>query len=228
MFWEIAVNPVRLEELRGKFWGKILRVQSGIRLRVCWMQVPNLIANERQARRLSRELREDSGGFLESRRAIVGLSLFSAGLMGLIALYQIGIIRRVPDPPLPGFDSDRVNGSGEAYKILQTPDGILGLGSYAVTAGLAAMGGTERVREQPWIPLALAGKALLDLINAGRLTWQELARQRALCFCCLLATAATIAAVPLSWPEAREAFSSLRKMPVRKTRSLFRHRKEWI
>ncbi len=89
---------------------------------------------------LGKELREGSGEFLSRRRVIVALSLANVASMGLIALYQVGVIAHVPEPPLPGFDADRVNGSADAYAILETPDAILGLGSYAATMALAAMG----------------------------------------------------------------------------------------
>ncbi len=35
-------------------------------------------------------------------------------------------------------------------------DAFIGLGSYAATMGLAAMGAKDRAKTQPWIPLALA------------------------------------------------------------------------
>ena len=107
---------------------------------------------------LSRQLREATGGFLEQRRKIAGLALAAAGSMGLISLYQTGVIKSLPDPPLSLFDSEKVN--AEAYSRLSMPDAPLGLGSYAATLGLAAMCGENRAEEKPWIPLALAAKTL--------------------------------------------------------------------
>ena len=109
---------------------------------------------------LSRQLREATGGSLEQRRKIACLALAAAGSMGLISLYQTGIIESLPDPPLSYFDSEKVNAGAEAYSRLSMPDAPLGLGSYAATLGLAAMGGENRVEEKPWIPLALAAKTL--------------------------------------------------------------------
>lgn len=176
------------------------------------MQVREKIsANNSRAERPSCELRHGSGEFLEQRRAILGLTLFSMGAMGLIALYQTGVIDHVPEPDLPHFDADRVNGSAEAYRILNTPDAVLGLASYAVTAGLTAMGGKDRAQKRPWLPLALAGKSTADLANAARLTRQEIVEQRTLCLWCLLSTAATVGAWLLSLPEAQEALRTLRR-----------------
>jgi hypothetical protein len=117
---------------------------------------------------LSRQLREATGGSLEQRRKIAGLALAAAGSMGLISLYQTGIIKRLPDPPLPYFDSEKVNAGAEAYSRLSMPDAPIGLGSYAATLGLAAMGGENRAEEKPWIPLALAAKTLIDALQAGK------------------------------------------------------------
>src|SRR5437763_11957824 len=109
-------------------------------------------------KQLSRELRKSRSDFLEQRRGIVAMSLTAIGCMGLIALYQMGIIKHLPEPDVPGLDADKVDASEEAYSYLETPDAAIGLGSYAVTLGLAAMGGKDRAKTHPWIPLALAAK----------------------------------------------------------------------
>ena len=98
---------------------------------------------------LSRELRLGSGRFLQQRRKVLGLSLVAAGAMIPISLYQMGVIKHLPEPPLPRLDADAVDASPEAYAILATPDAVLGLGSYAVTAWLAAIGSEDRARAQP-------------------------------------------------------------------------------
>lgn len=160
---------------------------------------------------LSEQLREGSGEFLERRRKIARLALLAAGSMGVISLYQIGVIKHLPDPPLPGFDSDRVDASGEAYSMFQMPDGPIGLGSYAATLGLAAMGGKDRAEEHPLIPLALAAKVAFDALQAGKLTVDQITKHRALCSYCLVAAGATFATVPLVLPEALAALRALRR-----------------
>lgn len=160
-------------------------------------------------RELSRQLRRGSGADLGRRRGIVGLSLLASASMGLITLYQIGIIRHLPEPPLPGLEGDWVDASDEAYSMLQTPDAALGLVNYAVTTALAAAGGPDRAIERPWLPLALAGKLGIDAWQAGRLTSDQWARHRACCSWCLLAAGATFASVPLVIPEALTALRRL-------------------
>jgi uncharacterized membrane protein len=158
---------------------------------------------------LSRALRHESDPFLARRRAIAALSLTAIGSMGLISLYQLGLITHLPEPPLPYFDADAVDAAPEAYQYLAMPDGVLGLASYAATLGLAAMGGPNRATEQPWIPLAMAAKVFLDTLPAARLTFDQWTKHRAFCFWCLLASMATAAMVPLVIPEARAALRTV-------------------
>jgi uncharacterized membrane protein len=129
--------------------------------------------------------------------------------MGIITLYQMGIIKHLPEPPLPYLNADKVDASAEAYAYFATPDGALGLLSYATTLVLAAMGGQERATEQPWIPLALMAKVAVDAAGAGKLTVDQWTKHRAFCSWCLLAAGATFATVPLVVPEARAAFRQI-------------------
>ncbi|HJT17840.1 MAG TPA: vitamin K epoxide reductase family protein [Thermoanaerobaculia bacterium] len=145
---------------------------------------------------------------LARRRGIVALSLTASAAMGVIALYQTGIIKHLPEPPLRSFDADRIDASAEAYKRFSTPDSLLGLGSYAMTAGLAAMGGRDRAR---LISLAMAAKVAFDAANAMRLTVVQWKDFRAWCFWCLIAAGATFAMVPLVIPEAIEAITPAAK-----------------
>jgi uncharacterized membrane protein len=154
---------------------------------------------------LSRELRKSSDPTLNNRRKIVGMSMTALGCMGLISLYQIGIIKHIPDPPLPGIDSDKVDASEEAYEHLQMGDAFIGMVSYAGTAALAAAGDKDRARKQPWIPLAMAAKAGFDALQSARLTYDQYAKHRAACVWCLIASAATFATAVLVIPEARSA-----------------------
>lgn len=160
---------------------------------------------------LSRQLREGTGKFLARRRGVVGTSLVAAGSMALISLYQTGIIKHLPEPPLPYFDADKVDAAPEAYSMFSTPDAAIGLGNYAATLALAVMGSQDRSERRPWIPLALAAKASVDAFQAGKLSVDQWTQHRAFCFWCLLAAGATFAAVPLTLPEARAALQQIRQ-----------------
>lgn len=156
---------------------------------------------------LSRELRSGSSRFLQLRRKTLGLSLLAAGAMAPISLYQMGIIRHLPEPPLPRLNADAIDAAPEAYEILATPDAVLGLVSFGVTAWLAAAGGEDRVQSKRWLPLALAGKVAIDAANGARLSIDQWTRHRAFCSWCLLAAGASFATVPLVIPEARAAIA---------------------
>ena len=131
--------------------------------------------------------------------------------MSVVARYQLGILKDLPDPPLPQFDACKLTGSPEAYKLLETPDSILAIASYAATMTLAAMGPSDRASKQPLLPVALAAKVGFDaVLSAGYAIagWRE---QRALCFWCLVATAATAVSFVLVFPEARSAIQRLKQ-----------------
>lgn len=159
---------------------------------------------------LSRELRLESSRFLGLRRKVLGTSLVASGAMAMISLYQMGIIRHLPEPPFPYLNADEVDAAAEAYAIFETPDAVLGLASYAATAWLAAAGGEDRWRTRSWLPLALAGKAAGDAIFGSKLTVDQWTKHRAFCFWCLLGASASIASVPLAIPEARAALRHMR------------------
>ncbi|MGN6625479.1 MAG: vitamin K epoxide reductase family protein [Tepidisphaeraceae bacterium] len=169
------------------------------------MQTNVIFQSPPAAHRLSDYLREGHDSDLARRRGVVALSLASVGTLGVIALYQTGWLRKVPGPPVKGFDGCRVNSSDQAYQLLSTPDALLGLTSYGVTAALAAMGGPDRPRRQPWIPLALAAKAATDALAALKLTIDQAVRYRAFCGLCLVTSLCTFGVLPLVWPEARRA-----------------------
>ncbi len=163
------------------------------------------------AEQLSDELRFGADDALQRRRAVAGLTLLTISSMGLIALYQLGVLKHLPEPPLPGLDAEKVNGSAQAYGLFATPDAVLGLGSYAVTLGLAAMGGKRRAESRPWIPLALAAKAAADLLQAANLTRISWTNYRSLSLYSLIAVVATFATLPLVVPEAVTSFRKLKQ-----------------
>ena len=89
------------------------------------------------------------------------------------------------------------------------PDGVLGIGSYAITAALAAAGGEDRASDRPWLPILLAAKVAFDVFEGGRLTAEQWTEHRAFCLWCLLAAGASFATAPLVIPEARAALREL-------------------
>ncbi len=162
-----------------------------------------------KAAELGQQLRTGTDTFLRLRRGTALLALTAVGSMSMITLYQLGILKHLPEPPLPGLDADRVDASPEAYSRFETPDGVLGIGNYAMTLGLAAMGATDRAQRQPWVPLALTAKVIFDITQAIRMFLDQKAKEHAFCPWCLLAASTTLATIPLILPETYAALRHL-------------------
>jgi len=165
--------------------------------------------DEARANELGFRLRRSSRKDMRRRRGVFGLFLAAAASMGVVALYQLGILKHIPEPSTPRLDSDTVTGSAKAYSLVETPDSVLAIGSYASTMALVAMGSPDRAEKQPLLPLALIAKVGLDAAVAARYTFDEWRRHRALCLWCVVASTAVFASVPLVIPEARRALRNL-------------------
>lgn len=161
------------------------------------------------ARQLSHELREEKTPDLTSRRWIVGLSLIGVAAGVAVTLYQTGIIKHLPDPPLSILDSDRVDASDYAYSRLNAPDAPLMIASFGVTTLLASMGGKNRRAEMPLASLAMFGKILGDLAITLKLSGEEWKEQRAFCSYCQAATIVSLASAVIAAPEALAAAKNL-------------------
>lgn len=166
--------------------------------------------SSRQAERVSDALRRHASPDLTRRRAAIGLSLLATAALGVVEAYQAGLLRHVPEPPLPGLDADRVDASGEAYHLFGTPDAGLGIASYGVTLGLLGAGAEDRAQDRPWLVLLAAAKVTADALSGGYLFAEQLSRHRRVCSWCILAATASVATVPLIAPEARRAWRRLR------------------
>lgn len=159
--------------------------------------------SEREAWRLSREHREADDQSMLRRRQIARLALGSAATMGLISLYQTGLLRRLPDLPLPYLDANGVDASADAYRLLGVGDALLGVTSYAMTATLAMAGRADRNRRSRIPALAMTGKVLFDVGQALRLTVVQWRKHRSFCIWCLAAAGATFATLPPALRDVR-------------------------
>lgn len=158
---------------------------------------------------LSRQLRLGKTDDLTRRRWIIGLSMVTVAAGQIVSLYQTGIISHLPDPPIPIFDSDKVDASDYGYKRLQMPDAPAMIITGGITTTLAAAGGQDRATELPWLPVALLGKTLIDLATNVQLGVEEWKENNKLCFYCQASTVAATATAVLAVPEAIKAFKTL-------------------
>jgi uncharacterized membrane protein len=162
-----------------------------------------------EPRQLSEELRNGSNPDLNRRRWIIGLSILGSTVAQIVSLYQTGIIKKLPDPPIPIFDSDKVDASNYAYKRLNQPDGPGMIASYAVTTMLASAGGKDRAHQSPFLPIAMGAKILGDSAVALKLAQEEWAENKKLCAYCQVATLASLASIALAAPEVISAVRNL-------------------
>ena len=161
-------------------------------------------------RQLSAELRTGTSPDLKRRRWMLGLQLVGVAAGGIVGLYQMGILKWLPDLPFRRFDATRVDASEYGYKYLQTPDSLFMIAQYAATAILVGAGGEDRARNTPLIPVALTMKAAVDVITNLYLAKEEWKYNEALCGYCQSATVASLASLLLSIPETRRALEALR------------------
>lgn len=153
---------------------------------------------------LQQQLQHSEDGDLNRRRAIVGVSFVGMAAMGAVSALQTGLVKHLPDPPARGFDSDKVNSSETAY-ALGIPDGTLSLLGFAANVPLAAWGGADRARKQPWIPMIAAGKALVEAVAAAWYFYQMPSKEKAWCAYCMTGAAVSFAVAALTLSEARTA-----------------------
>lgn len=94
--------------------------------------------------------------------------------------------------------------------MLRTPDSTLGIASAGISLVLASMGGARRHEEQPWIPLALLAKSLLDAAGGTYLLAEQVTKHKRLCSWCTASAGLLLATVPAVLPEARAAWTAWR------------------
>ncbi|MGI8545588.1 MAG: vitamin K epoxide reductase family protein [Aridibacter sp.] len=158
--------------------------------------------------KLRHELQEESGGGLTARRAIIGLSLLGIGAMTAVTLFQTGIVRHLPDPPLDSFDSDKVNSSDTAY-ALGMPDGTLSLASLAANIPLAAFGGANRAETMPIVSILSAAKSTVEAAVAGWYFYQMPTKEGKWCGYCITGAFANFGIAALTIIEAKKAWKNL-------------------
>jgi uncharacterized membrane protein len=140
---------------------------------------------------------------------VIGASLLGMASMAVIALFQAGLIRHLPDPPLKGFDSDRVNASDTAYGW-GMPDSPISLVSHAVNIALASFGGADRADSQPWVPLAAtAASAPAAATSAGYLFYEMPVGEKGWCPYCIVDALMHMAAFGFTLWESKKALTRL-------------------
>lgn len=170
--------------------------------------VLNLIHREDPAV-LRRDLRGQHGPELLLRRMIVGMSLIGTACMAITTLFQMGMVKHLKDPPIEGFDSDKVNASDLAYGW-GMPDSPLSIGSHAAAIALAAVGAADRAKTQPAVPLAATIVAAPAAFTAARYLFHDMpVRERGWCPYCIVDGLAHLAVFGFTLWESKRTIERL-------------------
>lgn len=154
------------------------------------------------------ELRFGTGDALQRQRLLIMLSI--AGLLDFvpISLYQTGVINKIPDLPLKGLDSNKVNAAEDAYQM-GGPDGPISMLAYAGVMVLASWKGSGKSGRTPVHDLALgalvAGNAAGALYYLGNMVF----KQQKACIYCIAGAAVNFASAIVVAPLMRNALRKL-------------------
>jgi uncharacterized membrane protein len=149
---------------------------------------------------IGKELTEGHDSWLRARRRIAAIAGALAADFAVIGMRQYGVIRRLPDLPIRGFDSNAVITSPAAYPA-GIPDGALAVAGLGGIIALATAGGSTRTGRSRWFDRALFGALAIGAAGAAHYLDEMIRKQRRLCAYCLVGAAgfftmATFAVLP--------------------------------
>ena len=124
----------------------------------------------------------------QHRMLIAGCAAALGGLVP-VALYQLGVIEHVPDPPCAWFDSDRITSSRVAHPF-GIPDSLLGMASYGTTLALIVAADRSMPARR-----FLGAKLGLDGAMAGFNAIRQVVSFGRICSWCMITAGATAAMV---------------------------------
>lgn len=153
--------------------------------------------------RVRRALRSGRGVSLSRRRKLAFLSALGLVDFAVISLYQLGVIRSLPDLPGRLFDSNRVNASPKAYAF-GVPDGTVGALAYAATLVLAGAGGTRETGRPVWVDHLLAATVAAGAAAGAHYLYDMAKNQKRACPYCITGAALHFGMLALVVPEVRD------------------------
>lgn len=136
---------------------------------------------------------------LDVRRKIILLSAIGLIDFSVISLYQTGVIKSLPDLPFSIFDSNKVNGSKEAYQF-GVPDGPVSAAVYAATMILAAAGGSQNASRTPVWDTLLGGAIAGNAVGALYFLYDMIYKQKKVCLYCITGAAINLASAAFIAP----------------------------
>jgi uncharacterized membrane protein len=146
------------------------------------------------------EMREGKSESLSRKRKISLLSALGLVDFSLISLYQLGLIKKLPDLPGKIFDTNMVNASKKAY-MMGVPDGPVTLVSYTLNILMAGAGGTEKTGRSKIFDVILAGSVMGGAVGGVYYLNDMIRNQKKACIYCLIGAALNFAMLPLAIKE---------------------------
>jgi uncharacterized membrane protein len=130
------------------------------------------------------KIRKRSSAAAADRREIGLLSAIGMLDFVPISLYQLGVIRHLPDLPGELFDSDSVNASKNA-QVFGLPDGPVSLLMYA--ASLVLVGGAlKRKKKRNVFDYLIAGNALGQAAGGAYYLYTMATKEKKICPYCVV------------------------------------------
>ncbi len=122
-------------------------------------------------------------------RMLIASCVVALGGLAPVALFQLGFLGHLPDPPGAWFDSDRITSSKIAHPF-GVPDSLPGIASYGTTLALTlAAGHSRRARR------LLGAKLCLDGAMAGFNSIRQVVSFGRICSWCTVTAGGTAAMV---------------------------------
>ncbi|MEO6774009.1 MAG: vitamin K epoxide reductase family protein [Kofleriaceae bacterium] len=143
------------------------------------------------------------GSGARARRAVAAIASGLAVDFAIVGMHQVGVIRRLPDLPVRGFDSNAVTTSPAAYPF-GIPDSALALAGLGGIIALATARGSARTGRSPLFDVALGAATALGAVGALS-SLDTMRRQRTLCGYCLVGSAGMFAMAVIAMPGALRA-----------------------
>jgi uncharacterized membrane protein len=164
---------------------------------------------EADSAKLRHDLREGNSLAILLRYAAIGASLIGMAAMAVTTLFQSGMIKHLKDPPVKGFDSDKVNASDTAYGW-GMPDSPISIAAHSASLALATTGSEDRAQKQPWLPLLATAVALPPAVTAAKyLFYQMPVKEKGWCPYCIADALMHMAVLGFSGWEAKKAITAL-------------------
>jgi uncharacterized membrane protein len=115
---------------------------------------------------MSDDVSVESSACSDNRPVLIGAACVALATLVPVALYQTHVIKRLPDPPVKVFNSERITMSKTAHPF-GVPDALLGLASFGATLGLALLASRSRSAKK-LLGVKLVLDASMAAFNASR------------------------------------------------------------